>query len=135
MSYRPSWEDHLAWWRGEEAGSFNDVSVFAHHIVDSYARGLTAECAPFFATVERIIEEGDEQARELVTIGVLDDIQTISTHHPFGPDAFHQWLGPRCRHAWDQIAALWAAGGGSLMGVVRLERGIRPRRWWWEFWK
>lgn len=130
-----SWDDHLAWWKGEEAGSFNDVSVFAQHIVDSYARGLTAECAPLFSTIERIIKDGDEEARALATTGVLEDIQTISTHHSFGPEAFRQWLGPRSQEAWDQIATLWAAGGGSLAGVVRLERGIGARRRWWQFWK
>ncbi len=132
---RSSWEDHLAWWKGENAGPFNDVSVFAHHVVDSYSKGLTAECAPLFATVERIIEEGDEQARELATIGVLEDIQVVSTHHSFGPQVFVQWLGPRSRDAWDQIEALWAAGGGSLTGVVRLERAVHSRRKWWQFWK
>ena len=132
---RARWAEHLAAWKGEEAGSFNDVSLIAHHIVDSYAHGVTAEFAPLFTLVERIIEEGDEQARQLATIGVLEDIQVISTHHPFGPDAFLQWLGPRSREAWDQIEALWASGGGSLAGVVRVEQGLSVRRKWWQFWK
>jgi hypothetical protein len=117
-----SWEEHLAWWKGEEAGAFNDVSVFAHHIVDSYANQRTAECASLFATVERILEEGDDEARALAATGVLEDIQNIATHHSFGPEVFVQWLGPKSREDWDQIEALWRVVGGSLAGVIRFER-------------
>src|SRR5262245_52135127 len=122
------WEEHLAYWKGEEAGDFNDVSIFAYHIVDCCAKHLTAECASLFATVERILEEGDEEARGIVAIGLLEDIQTISTHHSFGPEIFVQWLGPRSREAWDQIEALWRAGGGTLAGVIRLEPGATIQR-------
>jgi hypothetical protein len=83
----------MAWWTGEEAGGFNDVNVFAHHIVDSYAKGLTAECHALFAAVVRVLTEGDNEARSLAALGVLEDVQTISSHHPFGPEAFVGWLG------------------------------------------
>jgi hypothetical protein len=129
------WEEHMAYWKEEEAGAFNDVSVFAQHIVDSYANQLTAECASLFATVERILEEGDEEARGIAAFGALEDVQTISTHHSFGPEVFVQWLGPKSREAWDQIDALWRAGGGSLAGVIRLERGAGAKRRWRQFWK
>lgn len=134
-SARDRWAEHVADWKGEEPGAYNDVSVIAHHIVDSYARGVTTECAPLFRMVERILEQGDDQARQLATTGVLEDIHVISTHHPFGPEVFLQWLGPRSQEAWEQIEALWAAGGGSLAGVLRVEHGLRPRRKWWQFWK
>ncbi len=134
---RPAWEEHLAWWKSEEAGGFNDVNVFAQHIVNSYAKGLTAECGALFATLERILSDGDEEARSLAAFGMLEDIQTISTHYSFGPEAFVVWLGPRSRDAWKQIDALWRAGGGSLVGVVRFERSllVRTTRKWWQFWR
>ena len=134
---RTAWDEHLASWKGEAAGGFNDVNVFAHHVVTSYARGVTDECADLFSVVERILADGDEEARSLAALGVLEDVQTISTHHPFGPDAFIRWLGPLSLQAWNQIEAQWRAGGGSLMGVVRLERAqaARMRPKWWQFWK
>ncbi len=137
-SAQPAWQEHLAWWEGEEAGDFNDVSVFARHIVDSYAKGLTGECDALFTTLERILAEGDDEARSLAAFGVLEDIQTISSHESFGSDAFVVWLGPKSRTAWKYIDALWQAGGGSLAGVVRLERSLESqdaRRPWWQFWK
>ena len=135
---RRAWQAHVAWWEGEEAGAFNDVSVFARHIVDSYAKGLTAECDALFAAIERILAEGDQEAQSLAAIGVLEDIQTLSSYHSFGPSAFVGWLGPRSREAWEQIDVLWRAGGGSLAGVIRLEKSLasrKARRRWWQFWK
>jgi hypothetical protein len=127
-SARLAWEEHLASWNGERAGDFNDVAVFAHHIVDCYAKGVTTEYGALFATLERILREGDEEARRLAAFGVLEDVQTLSSHQPFGPDAFVSWLGPKSREAWDQIATLWRSGDGSLAGVIRSERSLRPRR-------
>jgi hypothetical protein len=127
-SARRAWEEHLASWNGEQAGDFNDVAVFAHHIVDCYAKGATTEYGALFATLERILREGDEEARRLAAFGVLEDVQTLSSHQPFGPDAFVSWLGPKSREAWDQIATLWRSGGGSLAGVIQFERSLRPRR-------
>ena len=127
-SARPAWEKHLASWKGEQAGDFNDVAVFAHHIVDCYAKGATAEYGALFATLERILREGDGEARRLAAFGVLEDIQTLASHQPFGPDAFVGWLGPTSHEAWDEIATLWRSGGGSLAGVVRFERSFQPRR-------
>ena len=127
-SARPAWEQHLASWHGEQAGDVNDVAVFAHHIVDCYAEGATAEYGELFATVERILSEGDDEARSLAAFGLLEDVQTIASHQSFGPDAFVSWLGPKSREAWDQIATLWRSGGGSLAGVIRSERRLQPRR-------
>ena len=126
-SARPAWEEHLASWKGEQAGDFNGAAVFAHHIVDCYANEATADFGALFATLERILCEGDEEARSLAAFGVLEDVQTVSSHRPFGPDVFVEWLGPKSRDAWDQIAALWRAGGGSLAGVTRYERSVGPR--------
>jgi hypothetical protein len=62
-SARPAWEAHLAWWKGGQAGDFNDATVCAHHIVDSYAKGETAQLGALFAALERILSEGDTEAR------------------------------------------------------------------------
>lgn len=72
----PAWEEHLVWWDGkEERGGFNDVNVFARHIVESYARGVTTECEALFATVERILNDGNEEARSLAALGVFESLK------------------------------------------------------------
>lgn len=132
-----AWSEHLEYWGDDERGIFIDAGEFAHYVVRSYADGNTAEFVAVFATLETILREGDDAAREAATIGVLEDIQTIASNRPFGPEVFALWLGPLSRRAWDEIDRLWRAGGGSLAGVIRLENRLRGKeraRSWWRFW-
>lgn len=131
------WAEHLAGWEGSERGPFNDTSEIARYVVDSFAEVKTEEFGALFSLLERIIRDGDEDARGLAVVGVLESVQTISSHHAFGPEAFESWLGPLSRQAWADIDRLWSAGGGSLAGVVRYEQQVvaAPRRRWWQFWK
>jgi hypothetical protein len=138
--FEPAWREHLEWWGDQERGIYNDTAAFATYIIDSYGSGHTAEFDLAFAALERILAQGDENARAAASIGALESIQVQSTHYPFGPTAFLPWLGPKSREAWDSIEALWEAGGGSLMGVVRLERDLADGRVggpirWWQFWR
>src|SRR5688500_8494467 len=84
----PDWEEHRAYWDGEEPGAFNDVAVFAHHAVGCVGRGDIGCLPAFFAAVERMLLEGDEEVRALATVGLLEDLQNIASHEPFGADAF-----------------------------------------------
>ncbi len=116
-----AWETHLRWWCEDDRGYFNDIAVFAHHIVDSYTAGRTSEFPAFFAMVERLITEGDEHVRELATIGLLEDIQNVASHRPFGYSVFVPWLGPVTIVEWRAVEAMWQ-GKRSLMDVIRSEK-------------
>ncbi|HEY0874764.1 MAG TPA: hypothetical protein VGD94_14925 [Vicinamibacterales bacterium] len=91
----------------------------------SCERGDTSEFEAVFDTVERILREGDEEARAAAALGVLESVQVQSTHYTFGPEVYVKWLGPLSRQAWREVDALWVAGDGSLAGVVRLERSLQ----------
>jgi hypothetical protein len=125
--FEESWRKHLEWWGEKERGDFNDIAEFAQYVVDAYASSKTSELPAVFDTVERILEDGDVSAKELAVIGVLEDIQTIACNRPFGPNAFVKWLGPLSREAWTEIDQLWRAGGGSLAGVLRVEKKSRSK--------
>ena len=118
--FEPTWQEHLAWWKGQERGSYNDAAEFARYLVESYERGETDEFPAAFATLEKILNEGDENARGVAAVGVLEDIQTIASHS-CGPDVFVGWLGPTSRAGWAEIEETWA-GKDSLMDVIRAER-------------
>lgn len=118
---RHDWDAHLQRWNGESAGLYNDVTVFAQHLVDSHARGDMEDHAAIFTLVELVLTEGDEEAVALATWGLLEDIQTLTSHHSFGTSAFTVWLGPRSGIAWQEIAALWADSSNSLSDVIRRE--------------
>ena len=118
--FEPTWNEHLAWWKGAERGSYNDVAELARYLVESYNRGETSEFPAAFSTVEKILNEGDEAARGLAAVGVLEDVQTIASHS-CGPYAFVPWLGATSRDVWAQIERFWA-DNHSLMDVIRAEK-------------
>jgi hypothetical protein len=134
--FQAAWQEYLKSWDREDRGIYTDAGEFAHYVVRSYADGNTAEFNAIFTTLETILREGDDTARDAATIGVLEDIQTIASNRPFGAAAFEGWLGPLSRQAWEEIDRLWRAGGGSLAGVIRLESRLRSKgaRPWWRFW-
>ena len=123
-SLLPAWEEHLAWWQPEIPGLFNDVSVFAHHVVDSYAAGRTSEFPAFFGAVEHLLSHGDHATRELIVIGLLEDLQNVASHRSFGYGVFLSWLGPASRAHWGALEAAWQ-GKTSLMDVLRAEARAR----------
>jgi hypothetical protein len=136
--FEPVWQAERAWWRKEEPGRYIETGWFARYLVDAFAEGRTAEFPAAFETIERILRDGDQEARDLAGIGVLEDIQTIASWRPFGSGPFFDWLaGPLSRDCWRYLDALWKAAGGSLMDVARYENRMaaRRRRSWWRFWR
>ncbi len=120
-SVKVRWDEHLKFWGDEERGYYNDMSVFAHQIVECYRCGQTNEFGSVFALIERFISEGPTDVRELATIGLLEDIRIIGSHDGWGHKVYEQWLCPKSRMAWHEIERVWE-GKTSLMDVVRSER-------------
>lgn len=110
--------------REESAGPYLDISVFVHHIVESYAAGRYNECPAFFAVVERMIGEGDQEVIDLALAGLIEGVQNVASHETFGYHVFEQWLGPLGRQGWAEIEELWK-GKTSLADVLRAENQRR----------
>jgi hypothetical protein len=119
-AFQSRWDHHVAHWHGEPAGDYNDVAELAHFVVDAYARGDTSCLSAIFQLTEELLQSGHPKQKEIVTLGFLEDIQTISSHHDFGADGFISYLGPLSRDAWERIASMWE-GKQSLMDVLRAE--------------
>jgi hypothetical protein len=119
-TFRLRWEQHLSYWGGEPAGGYNDIAELAHFVVEAHASGDTSYLPAIFQIAEEFLLSGHPLQKEIVTLGLLEDIQTISSHRDFGRDAFVSYLGPQSRAAWEQIARTWD-GKHSLMDVVRAE--------------
>ena len=104
----PAWQEYLESWHGEpERGNFNDIAVVASHLVDCFEQGDVSEYPAVFALLEKCLAEGDELVQNLVTVGLIEDIQNIASHRPFGPQVFYEWLGPLGRAEWNQLCVLW----------------------------
>jgi hypothetical protein len=102
------------------------MSELAHYVVESYAHGITAEFPNLFATIERLLQIPDSDVEALITIGLLEDIQSIASHRDFGFSVFRPWLGPQSLRAWDEVDA-------GMKRVAAWE--WRNRRRWWQFWR
>ena len=104
----PAWRAHLEFWGdAPDRGIYNDAAVIASHLVDSFERGELSEFPATFALLERCLVEGDQPIRDLIMIGVIEDIQNIASHRPFGAGVFVAWLGPASRAAWDEVNGWW----------------------------
>ena len=131
--FEATWRAHLDWWKGEEPGAYNDTAEFARYLVESFESGQTSEFPEAFATIERILSEGDQESRDIARIGVIESLQTIGSNHSCTERVFIEWLGPRSRTAWAEIESMWE-GKHSLMDVIRAERSATQKHWW-QFWK
>jgi hypothetical protein len=102
------WQEHLVLCGGDdERGIYVDVSVIAQHLVDRFETQDVSEFPATFALLERCLAEGDSETREVAAIGIIEAIQNIASHRPFGPEAFEPWLLDKTRLAWIQVAAWW----------------------------
>jgi hypothetical protein len=92
---------------------FVRVSALAHHLVELLAAGRTAELPDVFAAVDRVLGDGDEDAIELVELGLLESMQNIVSHDDVlvGPDRVVPFLGPRAASVWAEHDELWREAG------------------------
>ena len=118
---RPAWNEHVAWWNSEDRGIYNDVAVFARHVVSSLKCRDTREFDAFFGVLEDLLVTGDPDTRAVAVNGLIEDLQNIASHEPPGYQAFERWLHPTSRRAWADVERLWS-GKESVMDVVRAER-------------
>jgi hypothetical protein len=92
-SFEPAWQEHMAAWGGAPAGDYNDISQFAHHLVSLLDRGETSEFPAVFRVVEKCLAEDEVGVRELLTVGLIEDLQTIAINkRPNLATRFREWL-------------------------------------------
>jgi hypothetical protein len=115
------WNDHVEWWKGQERGYYNDMGVFADHLVDSHGKSQNGEFQAFFQLVERFIVEGDDEVRGLAVVGLLETVQLVASHTEDGDKVFEPFLLPQSRQAWNELHELWT-GKASLMDVIRSQK-------------
>jgi hypothetical protein len=102
---KATWERRRESWGNAQSGTFNEMALIAHYVVECYEQGVTDELSAAFSLLERCLTEGDAQVKEATTIGIIEGIQNVASHRPFGLKAFEPWLKPRSRRAWDRVAA------------------------------
>jgi rSAM/selenodomain-associated transferase 1 len=120
-SFAKPWDEYRSGPLYEAEQLYLHLGEFAVHLVGLLARGETGELPSVFAAIERVHVEGDPEAREAATIGLLEGIQNVAGDAARG---FEQYLGPESARWWSELNRFWKAevpyvGAGLKDGDVR----------------
>ena len=84
-----------------------DAGEFARHMCGLLQAGTVNEFSAVFAAVEHLLEEGDEDACNAVTTGLLEDVYFEAEDAGISPREWRKYFGPRATRAWEAYL-LWA---------------------------
>lgn len=93
-----------------------DAGRIADEVVELARAGRLDELTAFFVVVERLHVEGDDDVRNLATIGYLEGLQNLAGHRGLDPALFLPFLGPQSLRWWRGLDAFW--DGRSPGGVL-----------------
>ena len=109
--YQDVWRDRQTRDRTEGFGppdEYFQTSDLAEWVVRRTATKQYSCFAEFFAEVEGLLVSGSRAVRELVTIGLLEDIQNLlgdSQTTLADVDELFRFFGPQTREAWLTVAS------------------------------
>ena len=67
-----------------------------------------ADFADVFAAIEGEISAADGPARNLLIVGLLEDLQNMSLNQGRALDRWVHWMGPATLAGWEMVERLWA---------------------------
>jgi hypothetical protein len=101
-------------WRAEcESGGvgpdepYNVAGALAHVLFELRADQAVV-LGEVFRALERELSAADAGARNLLIVGLLEDLQNISLNDGVGLDYWEPWLGPVTLAAWKTLEGLWS---------------------------
>jgi hypothetical protein len=87
--------------------------VLANWLVDEMSAGRLDGFSDIFREVEALLAEADEEIRDLLVVGILEDIQNIATNRNVDPDLVLPFLGPESRKGWFHLIRYWHEPAGE----------------------
>jgi hypothetical protein len=106
-AFEDEWREHLAFWETDDPGLTAETSVFARFVVRMAAAqsgapspAVHASLERVFREVEHVMNEGTEDAVELVVTGFLEGVQLVALRTGFDPELMAALLGPKSLAAW-----------------------------------
>lgn len=98
---------HRSEWGEDEPLLHIDLGVFASHLITLVREETIDDLADVFAVVERLLHEGDHDVQEAVTVGLLENVQTIAGHMKMDLALFRPFLRPETAYWWQRIQDFW----------------------------
>jgi hypothetical protein len=105
--FRGAWERFKASDRFGPDEPYNHLGELAQHLVDAMKLGKVDGFAPVFAEVENQLVKASPEARDLIIVGFLEDLQNISENQGVPKTAWTPWLGPKTAEAWKVLDDMW----------------------------
>lgn len=132
-SFYPIWKkEHHEWDKitsdsasEEYRAYYPHITRFANHIVNLLNNDQIDEFPKIFKVVEKILQDGDQESKELMVVGLIEDLQSLLSHPPSehsfirNPEVkmlihasnrgsiddrrLYRWLGPKTKKAWVDI--------------------------------
>lgn len=87
---------------------YNYLGQLAAHLVAAMQAANTQGFDRLFGEVERLLAVATPAMRDLLIVGLLEDLQNLSMNRNVGLDLWEPWLGGYSHQAWDMLKALWA---------------------------
>jgi hypothetical protein len=110
--------EYTGYWDGDAPSEYIAMVEFVDNLIDSYESNNKPQLQRVFALVERLLTEGSEQAKGIVTHGFLETLQTITSNKDYGYRIFEQYFGACTLAAWRQIELSWK-GKSRLLDAIR----------------
>jgi hypothetical protein len=104
-SFAERWREHIGQSWYEDDASYG-VSLLARHLVDEVAAGRHSELPAFFAALDALLADADEDLHNLLTIGLLEDVVHEADAHDVALAPFERAIGgEHARSAWNAVIA------------------------------
>jgi hypothetical protein len=106
------------------------VAGLARHLVRLASAGGLTQIVPVLDIAEAVLVDGDEYTQDLVTVGLLEDLQDdcLRTDGRVRLADVRERLGPKSKLAWDDLILFWY--GSPDEAARRLPHGSLPDRSW-----
>jgi hypothetical protein len=102
--FMPRWKEHLARWGGEPAGVYNDMSQFAHFVVeDLYDKGTREKLDSVFEALESLLDSADTETDNLIAVGFFERLYNLAYSRPGANSAFEELMRPRSLQLWRNL--------------------------------
>jgi hypothetical protein len=107
----------------DAADPYVRVGALAHHVVALADRRDLEEVGWLLDQVERVLAEGDAEAVELVSLGLLETLRNIVSHDDvnLGAGDLASVLGPDATEVWRENEELWESAARWRHRSARVE--------------
>ena len=122
-----AWSEYLSWMEtaGNRRTDGTDALIISTFLEKSYRSGQKHLLPPFFAFMERLLNEGDPDAKTMADT-ILKRLRMSLVTKMNGPQLYGTLMGPETRRHWEQVYQDLLAA--SPKSVEKPRRRIRPER-------